>query len=135
ASAGSFDTTSAHRQNPGPAERVTLKKKIAGVGVGIAFLPITQLKTGGEMMKQLAIAVLCLAMASSTAWAQVNAGEQAPDPNLPFTVTQITTFNLPWRIAFLPDGRMLITEKVGNLWLVTPQGAKTPVANVPAVLW
>ena len=30
---------------------------------------------------------------------------------------------------------MLITEKVGPLWLVTQQGAKTPVANVPAVLW
>jgi glucose/arabinose dehydrogenase len=41
-------------------------------------------------------------------------------------MTQVTTFNLPWRIAFLPDGRMLITEKVGALWLVTQQGAKTP---------
>jgi glucose/arabinose dehydrogenase len=30
---------------------------------------------------------------------------------------------------------MLITEKVGALWLVTQQGAKTPVANVPKVLW
>jgi glucose/arabinose dehydrogenase/cytochrome c551/c552 len=30
---------------------------------------------------------------------------------------------------------MLITEKVGGLWLVTQQGAKTPVANIPAVLW
>lgn len=86
-------------------------------------------------MKQLAIAALCLAMAWSGASAQVNAGEQKSDPNLPFTVTQISTFNLPWRIAFLPDGRMLITEKVGNLWLVTPQGEKTPVQNVPAVLW
>ena len=74
-------------------------------------------------------------MASSGALAQVNAGEQKSDPNLPFTVTQITTLNLPWRIAFLPDGRMLITEKVGALWLVTQQGVKTPVANVPAVLW
>jgi glucose/arabinose dehydrogenase len=53
---------------------------------------------------------------------------------MPFTMTQVTTFNLPWRIAFLPDGRMLITEKVGALWLVTQQGAKTPVTNVPAVL-
>ncbi len=86
-------------------------------------------------MKHLAIAGLSLAMASSGVAAQVNAGEQKSDTNLPFTMTQVTTLNLPWRIAFLPDGRMLITEKVGGLWLVTQEGAKTPVANVPAVLW
>src|SRR5271154_941931 len=86
-------------------------------------------------MKHLAIAGLFLAMVSSGASAQVNAGEQKSDPNLPFTVTQITTLSLPWKIAFLPDGRMLITEKVGGMQLVTQQGAKTPVANAPAVLW
>jgi glucose/arabinose dehydrogenase len=86
-------------------------------------------------MKHLAIAGLFLAMASSSASAQVNAGEQKSDPNLPFTVTQVTTLDLPWKIAFLPDGRMLITEKVGAMQLVTQQGAKTPVANVPAVEW
>ena len=86
-------------------------------------------------MKHLAVAGLFLAMASNGASAQINAGEQKSDPNLPFTVTQITTLSLPWKIAFLPDGRMLITEKVGGLQLVTQQGAKTPVANVPAVLW
>ena len=48
-------------------------------------------------------------------------------------MTQVATFNLPWRIAFLPDGRMLVTEKVGPVWLVTQQGEKTPVDNVPAV--
>jgi glucose/arabinose dehydrogenase/cytochrome c551/c552 len=87
------------------------------------------------MMKSFISAGLFLAMASSSASAQVNAGEQKSDPNLPFNVTQITTLSLPWKIAFLPDGRMLITEKVGALELVTQQGAKTPVANVPAVLW
>src|SRR5208283_249802 len=86
-------------------------------------------------MKYLVIAGLFLSMASSSALAQVNAGEQKPDPNLPFNVTQVTTLSLPWKIAFLPDGRMLITEKVGGLQLVTQQGVKTPVANVPAVLW
>ena len=77
-------------------------------------------------MKHLAIAGLFLALALSGASAQVNAGEQKSDPNLPFTMTQVTTLNLPWKIAFLPDGRMLITEKVGGLQLVTQQGAKTP---------
>lgn len=86
-------------------------------------------------MKHLAIAGLVLAMAASGASAQVNAGEQKPEASLPFNITEVTTLNLPWRIAFLPDGRMLITEKVGSLQLVTQQGAKTPVTGVPAVLW
>ena len=84
-------------------------------------------------MKTFVNAALLLTLAT-TARAQVNAGEQKPDPNQPFTMTQVATFNLPWRIAFLPDGRMLITEKPGAVWLVTQQGAKTPVQNVPAVL-
>ncbi|MDB4914147.1 MAG: glucose sorbosone dehydrogenase [Gemmatimonadetes bacterium] len=85
-------------------------------------------------MKVFASAALCLTFLSTAAEAQVNAGAQKPEPSLPFTMTQVTTFNLPWRIAVLPDGRMLITEKTGPLWLVTQQGAKTPVTNVPAVL-
>jgi len=85
-------------------------------------------------MKLLGRATLCLSFASSALQAQFNAGTQAPDSSVPFTLTQVATFNLPWRIAFLPDGRMLITEKVGPLWLVTQQGAKTQVTHVPAVL-
>jgi glucose/arabinose dehydrogenase len=85
-------------------------------------------------MKVFASAALFLTFVSTAAGAQVNAGAQAPEPTVPFTMTQVATFNLPWRIAFLPDGRMLITEKPGFLWLVTQQGAKTPVTNVPAVL-
>ncbi len=45
------------------------------------------------------------------------------------------SFDRPWRLAFLPDGRMLVTEKVGPVWLVTQTGEKTPVANAPAVLF
>ncbi len=85
-------------------------------------------------MKMFACASLLLTLASTAATAQVNAGTQQSEANLPFTMTQVATFNLPWRIAFLPDGRMLITEKVGPLWLVTQQGAKTQVTNVLAAL-
>jgi aldose sugar dehydrogenase len=85
-------------------------------------------------MKLLASTALFFTFISTAAGAQVNAGEQKPEPTLPFAMTQVATFNLPWRIAFLPDGRMLITEKVGPLWVVTQKGEKTPVKNVPPVL-
>src|SRR5258705_806246 len=87
------------------------------------------------MMMKLANAVLLLTLASAAAWAQVNVGEQKPEASLPFTMTTVTTFTLPWRLAFLPDGRMLVTEKVGPVWLVTQQGQKTMVGNTPSVYW
>src|SRR3954447_9446386 len=86
-------------------------------------------------MKTILNAALLVALAAGTARAQVNAGELKPEATLPFTMTQVAEFKLPWRIAFLPDGRMLVTEKVGPVWLVTPQGEKTPIDNVPAVLY
>src|SRR5580700_2524324 len=85
-------------------------------------------------MKQVVIGGAMLASAGAHADAQINAGDQKPEPGLPFNMVQVATLNLPWRISFLPDGRMLITEKVGGMVLVTQQGAKTPVKNVPAVL-
>jgi glucose/arabinose dehydrogenase len=83
---------------------------------------------------KLAMAATLMALASTSALAQTNLGAQASDPNLPFAVTQVATFNTPWRIAFLPDGRMLITEKPGAVWLVTQAGAKVQVSGAPAVL-
>src|SRR5579862_2033728 len=75
-------------------------------------------------------------LASVAAWAQVNVGEQKPEASLPFTLTTTATFELPWRIAFLPDGRMLVTEKIGPIWLVSPQGEKiAPLGGTPAVYW
>jgi len=86
-------------------------------------------------MKTLAHAALLLTLVTATVRAQINAGELKPEATLPFTMTKVAEFKLPWRIAFLPDGRMLVTEKVGPVWLVTQKGEKTQLDNVPAVLW
>src|SRR5579864_9694977 len=86
------------------------------------------------MTMKLAKKALLFTLAAA-AWAQVNIGAQKPEASLPFTMTTVSTFELPWRLAFLPDGRMLITEKVGPLWLVTQQGQKIPVNGTPPVYW
>ena len=52
----------------------------------------------------------------------------------PFSVEPITSFDEPWAMTFLPDGRMLVTEKKGNLRVVTQDGAQSgPVEGLPDV--
>lgn len=41
---------------------------------------------------------------------------------------------IPWALAFLPGGRMLVSERPGRLRIVSPDGAvSAPLKNVPAV--
>ncbi len=47
----------------------------------------------------------------------------------------VASFDNSWAMVFLPDGRLLVTEKPGRLQLVTQAGVKTPVANVPRVTY
>ena len=48
---------------------------------------------------------------------------------LPFDVSEITRFDQPWAMAFLPDGRMLVTEKKGLLRLVGQDGQSIGVVR------
>jgi glucose/arabinose dehydrogenase len=99
-------------------------------------LKLERLGSKEKITMKLAKVALLIILSSAAAWAQVNMGEQKPEASVPFNMTTVNTFELPWRIAFLPDGRMLITEKVGPVWLVSPQGQKIAmVTNTPAVYW
>jgi glucose/arabinose dehydrogenase len=53
----------------------------------------------------------------------------------PFTVTTLTDqLKMPWSLAFLPDGKFLITEKHGTMRMLSASGELSqPIAGVPAV--
>jgi aldose sugar dehydrogenase len=74
-----------------------------------------------------------IVVAATPAFAQVNGAKVAKGVSPPFKLTEIAQFDYPWKIAFIPDGRMLITEKPGRLRLVTQKGKTSEIKGVPAV--
>ena len=87
------------------------------------------------MLRRSLLAVALLATLPAGAQAQTNLGAVAADADQPFTLTTVEHFNFPWKIAFLPDQRLLVTEKPGKVWLVTPGKNKVEVTGVPKVAY
>jgi len=53
----------------------------------------------------------------------------------PITVESLAKLNNPWGMAFLPDGRLLITEKPGTLRIYSSGTLSEPVRGVPNVVF
>lgn len=79
------------------------------------------------------------ALTTTVAAAPVAPAKAAPQPSAtaaaPFAVEELGRFSEPWAMTFLPDGRLLITEKKGKLKLYALGGASTDVSGVPAVAY
>ncbi len=71
---------------------------------------------------------------ANTAWQ--NPSDAAAAPDLAFLVQEVATFDEPWAMAFLPDGRLLVTEKKGKLKLYDVGANKTgEISGVPEVAY
>jgi glucose/arabinose dehydrogenase len=72
-----------------------------------------------------------LALSGSAAPAQ-----PAAKPVTPRTVVLNSSLKSPWGLAFLPDGRMLVTQKAGSILLLDAQGERTiATLAVPPVVF
>jgi len=87
------------------------------------------------MMRSIpALAILVALAAGCAADARQNAGAAGQAAGLPFEVQVVADFESPWAMTFLPDGRMLVTEKAGILYLVSADGQqRTRVDGIPTV--
>ena len=91
----------------------------------------------------LSIAILMVACTNGeNAQAPAGASEEAqslsdisPIDRKPFETLEIASFDEPWAMTFLPDGRMLVSEKGGKLQLVDSKGQKTEISGVPEVAY
>ena len=76
-------------------------------------------------MNRLTTILICITIAACAT---------ADEDSWPFNATPVAQFNEPWAMTFLPDGRLLVTEKPGRVLIVTQDGDKSdPLPGVPDV--
>ena len=77
-----------------------------------------------------------LMLAAALAVACGTAAAQSPTAAAkPFDAVEAGRFDEPWAMTFLPDGRLLVTEKAGRLWLQdVASGKRTRIERVPEVV-
>ncbi len=49
------------------------------------------------------------------------------------TADIVADFDRPWAMTFIDNDTLIVTTKLGKMWLVTTDGNKTPVRNLPKV--
>jgi aldose sugar dehydrogenase len=63
------------------------------------------------------------------------ADEVVPSKSGPVNVEHLAALNEPWGMEFLPDGRLLVTEKPGNLRIYADGKLSEPIGGVPKVAY
>src|SRR5258706_3254246 len=85
----------------------------------------------GYMVRPVLIAALMVGACSASPSAKGASAVDSGQP--PFALTKQGDFDQPFAMAFLPDGRLLVTEKPGHVKLRAVDGKVADVSGVPKV--
>ncbi|MEX2155987.1 MAG: PQQ-dependent sugar dehydrogenase [Gemmatimonadales bacterium] len=86
------------------------------------------------ILKRLVLPLFAAVLAPTAACTQSPPQEFSSERHRFRLVTVADGLDHPWGLAFLPDGRMLVTERTGTLRIVAQDGrVSAPVSGVPAV--
>jgi glucose/arabinose dehydrogenase len=87
-------------------------------------------------MRPIAVLLAGVLALSAAADAVAQPAAAVAKPVTPRTVVLNSSLKSPWGLAFLPDGRMLVTQKAGSILLLDAQGERTiATLAVPPVVF
>lgn len=92
----------------------------------------------GRMTRRAPTAAIAALILSATAAVRHDAraaGEVLQTKSGPVSVERLATLSEPWEMVFLPDGRLLVTEKPGQLRVFADGKLSEPIGGVPKVAY
>ena len=87
-------------------------------------------------MKRLFVFFASIVLSACGGESGPSSAAEAASQDRPFIATPVAILDEPWAMTFVPDGRILVTEKKGTLLVVTQDGDKSaPVSGIPEVAY
>lgn len=106
---------------------------LSGVAGGLAYARMTAPERQDKETRRQLLAAALLALVPAALFFITSPGAadklEAVDPASYRVETVAKGLDRPWSLAFLPDGRLLVTEMGGRLLAIGADGAKTPIAT------
>ena len=88
-----------------------------------------------RLLRTAATAALLVPATTAAPQARAGAGLVIQTKSGPVTVERLAALSEPWGMAFLPDGRLLVTEKPGRLRIYADGKLSEPIGGVPKVAY